>query len=163
MINDEDDYVCERTFAPWFDMEAHMRENNIELFSLESKEEVKNFDILGFTLQYELSYTNILNMLDLASIPIYSKDRDERYPIVIAGGPCAFNPEPLSDFIDLFLIGEGEEATLEILELYKKHKESGFKKENFLYEAAKSIEGVYVPSFYEVGYNQDNTISFRKT
>jgi len=163
LINDEDDYVCERTFAPWFDMEAHMRENNIELFSLESKEEVKNFDILGFTLQYELSYTNILNMLDLASIPIYSKDRDERYPIVIAGGPCAFNPEPLSDFIDLFLIGEGEEATLEILELYKKHKESGFKKENFLYEAAKSIEGVYVPSFYEVGYNQDNTISFRKT
>lgn len=161
LINDQKDFVCERTFAPWFDMEDQMRKNNIELFTLESKEEVKNFDILGFTLQYELSYTNILNMMDLANIPIFSKDRDETYPIVIAGGPCAFNPEPLADFIDLFLIGEGEEATLELLELYKKHKEKGFVKKEFLYDAATNVEGVYVPAFYDVIYNEDMTISKR--
>ncbi len=161
LINDQKDFVCERTFAPWFDMEDQMRKNNIELFTLESKEEVKKFDILGFTLQYELSYTNILNMMDLANIPIFSKDRDETYPIVIAGGPCAFNPEPLADFIDLFLIGEGEEATLELLELYKKHKEKGFVKKEFLYDAATNVEGVYVPAFYDVIYNEDMTISKR--
>ncbi|TJX62519.1 TIGR03960 family B12-binding radical SAM protein [Soehngenia saccharolytica] len=161
LINDQKDFVCERTFAPWFDMEDQMRKNNIELFTLESKEEVKNFDILGFTLQYELSYTNILNMMDLANIPIFSKNRDETYPIVIAGGPCAFNPEPLADFIDLFLIGEGEEATLELLELYKKHKEKGFVKKEFLYDAATNVEGVYVPAFYDVIYNEDMTISKR--
>lgn len=161
LINDQQDFVCERTFAPWFDMEYQMRDKNIELYTLESKEEVRNFDIVGFTLQYELSYTNLLNMLDLAKIPILSKDRDETFPIVIAGGPCAFNPEPLADFIDLFLIGEGEEATLELLELYKKHKEGDFNKKEFLYDAATKIEGIYVPSFYEIFYNKDNTISKR--
>lgn len=157
LINDEDDFACERVFAPWIDMEEEMRKEKLPLFTLESKEEVKNFDFLGFTLQYEMSYTNILNILDLSNIPLLSKDRTDDDPIVIAGGPCAYNPEPIADFIDLFVIGEGEEVTLEILNIYKKHKENNWDKEEFLKEVAK-LQGIYVPKFYDVIYNDDGTI-----
>lgn len=158
LINNESNYACERVFAPWIDMEEEMRKEGMPLFSLENKEEVKKFDFLGFTLQYEMSYTNILNILDLSGIPFKSKDRDNSYPIIIAGGPCAYNPEPLAEFFDLFVIGEGEEVTLELLKLYEKHKKSYFNKEEFLFDAAQ-IEGIYVPSFYEVKYNDDGTIN----
>lgn len=156
LINSEDDFVCERVFAPWIDMENEMRNIGLPLFTLESKEEVKNFDIVGFTLQYEMSYTNILNILDLSNIPLRSKDRDESHPLIIAGGPCAYNPEPLAEFIDFFVIGEGEEVTLEVLNLYKKHKDN-YNKEQFLKEVV-NIEGVYVPKFYDVSYNEDGTL-----
>lgn len=157
LINKEEDFACERVFAPWVDMEEEMRKENLPLFTLESKEEVKNFDFLGFTLQYEMSYTNILNILDLAGIPLLSKERKDGDPLVIAGGPCAYNPEPLADFIDFFVIGEGEEVILEILNLYKEHKEKKGSRDGFL-EKVAAIEGVYVPRFYEVLYNDDNTI-----
>lgn len=157
LINEQEDYVCERVFSPWLDMEELMRKENLPLYSLESKEEVKNFDFLGFTLQYEMSYTNILNILDLSDIPLLSKDRNEEHPIVIAGGPCAYNPEPLADFIDVFVIGEGEEVVLEMLELYKEHKNNSWNKEEYLKDLSK-IEGIYVPKFYEVEYKKDNTI-----
>lgn len=157
LINKEEDFACERVFAPWVDMEEEMRKENLPLFTLESKEEVKNFDFLGFTLQYEMSYTNILNILDLAGIPLLSKERKDGDPLVIAGGPCAYNPEPLADFIDFFVIGEGEEVILEILNLYKEHKEKKGTRDGFL-EKVAAIEGVYVPRFYEVLYNDDNTI-----
>lgn len=157
LINKEEDFACERVFAPWVDMEEEMRKENLPLFTLESKEEVKNFDFLGFTLQYEMSYTNILNILDLAGIPLLSKERKDGDPLVIAGGPCAYNPEPLADFIDFFVIGEGEEVILEILNLYKEHKEKKGSRDGFLGKVA-AIEGVYVPRFYEVLYNDDNTI-----
>lgn len=158
LINKEDKYACERVFSPWIDMEVEMRKEGIELFTLENKEEVKNFDILGFTLQYEMSYTNILNILDLSGIPFESKDRDENNPIIIAGGPCAYNPEPIADFIDIFVIGEGEEVTLELIRLYEEHKKINFNKEKFLFDASQ-IEGIYVPSFYSVNYNDDGTIN----
>ncbi len=153
------DYVwCERVFAPWVDFEEVMREKNIPLFALESHDPVKDFDIIGFTLQYELSYTNLLNMLDLAGIPLYSKDRTELKNLVVAGGPCACNPEPIADFVDLFFLGEGEEVDMEVMELYREFKKKGGTKKDFLLEAAK-IEGVYVPSLYDVSYNDDNTIN----
>ena len=158
LINKEDKYACERVFSPWIDMEVEMRKEGIELFTLENKEEVKNFDILGFTLQYEMSYSNILNILDLSGIPFESKDRDENNPIIIAGGPCAYNPEPIADFIDIFVIGEGEEVTLELIRLYEEHKKINFNKEKFLFDASQ-IEGIYVPSFYSVNYNDDGTIN----
>lgn len=157
LINNEENYACERVFAPWTDMEEQMRKEGIPLFTLESKEEVRNFDFLGFTLQYEMSYTNILNMLNLSNIPFKSKDRDDSFPIIIAGGPCAYNPEPLADFFDLFVIGEGEEVILELLELYKNMKKTCLNKEEYLRQAAK-IEGIYVPRFYDVTYNDDGTI-----
>ena len=160
LINDKKDYLCERVFCPWTDMELAMREENLPLYSLESKEEIINFDFLGFTLQYEMSYTNILNMLDLAHIPFLSKDRDDSYPIVIGGGPCAFNPEPVADFFDLFLIGEGEEKILEIMDIYKDYKEKGYDKDEFLKNMA-SLDGVYVPKFYTIDYNEDGTIKHR--
>ena len=160
LINNEDDFACERVFAPWVDMEEEMRDIGLPLFTLESKEEVINFDILGFTLQYEMSYTNILNILDLSNIPLLSKDRDENYPIIIAGGPCAYNPEPLADFIDFFVIGEGEEVVLEVLNLYKEHK-ANYIKDIFLEDVAK-IEGIYVPKFYDVSYNDDGTLKSMK-
>lgn len=163
LINDKEDYVCERAFAPWVDMEREMRSKNIPLFTLENKEEVKNFDFLGFTLQYEMSYTNIINMLDLGQIPIFASLRTEKDPLVIAGGPCAYNPEPLADFIDIFIIGEGEEVTLELLDLYKAHKEGNYKREDFLLDVAENIQGAYVPKFYEVSYNKDGTIRERLT
>lgn len=157
LINERKDTWCERCFTPWFDMQEQLKTNDIPLFALESKDSLKDFDFLGFTLQYELSYTNILNMLDLAEIPFYAKDRDENYPLVIAGGPCAVNPEPIADFFDLFTIGESEEVINELLDLYAAHKKKGYNKSEFLKKCA-SIEGVYVPSLYKVQYNEDNTI-----
>ncbi len=155
----EKDYIwCERVFSVWPDMEKVMRENNIKLYGLESKDPITNFDFIGFTLQYELSYTNVLNMLDLAGIPLLSKDRHNLSQIVVAGGPCSVNPEPLADFIDIFFIGEGEEVDLEVIELYRECKKSGKNKNEFLKLAAK-IEGVYVPALYDVFYNDDGTIS----
>lgn len=161
LINSQDTFWCERVFAPWVDMEQIMRENNIPLYCLESKDELKEFDFIGFTLQYEMSYTNILNMLDLAGIPIRSKDRDDSMPLIVAGGPCAANPEPLCDVIDFFIIGEGEEVTLEYLKLYEEEKKKGFDKESFLEKVAQ-IEGIYVPKFYEEVYNEDGTVKERK-
>lgn len=161
LINDQEDYVCERVFSPWIDMEEEMRKEKLPLYTLESKEEIKNFDFIGFTLQYEMSYTNILNILDLGNIPLLSTDRSEEDPLVIAGGPCAYNPEPIADFIDFFIIGEGEEVTLEVLDLYKTHKAKGGDRKSFLKEVAK-LESIYVPSFYEIEYNDDNTIKEMK-
>lgn len=157
LVNERKDAWCERVFAPCEDMEEEMRKNNVPLFALESGDELKCFDMIGFTLQYELSYTNILNMLDLAGIPVKSKDREALTPLIVAGGPCACNPEPIADFIDLFMPGEGEEVTNELIDLLIHHKEKGSTKLEFLREAAK-IEGVYVPCFYDVSYNQDGTI-----
>ncbi|NLN65417.1 MAG: TIGR03960 family B12-binding radical SAM protein [Clostridiaceae bacterium] len=152
------DTYCERVFAPWVDMEDVMREKGIPLFALETKDAVKDFDLLGFTLQYEMSYTNILNMLDLAGIPILAEERTIADPFVIAGGPCACNPEPMADFIDLFAIGEGEEVILEIIDVYREWKQKGSSREDFL-KAAAMIPGVYVPSLYDVSYHPDNTIA----
>ena len=158
-IMNEKKYIwCERVFAPWVDMEQKMRENKIPLFALESGDSIKDFDFIGFTLQYELSFTNILNMLDLAGVPLKSCDRNEFMPLVVAGGPCACNPEPLADFIDLFFLGEGEEVDLEVIELYRKYRKEKRTKAEFLQAAAK-IEGVYVPSLYSVAYNKDKTIA----
>ncbi|MBQ3564397.1 MAG: TIGR03960 family B12-binding radical SAM protein [Clostridia bacterium] len=148
---------CERVFAPWEDMETEMRKNNIPLFALESGDKLSDFDIIGFTIPYEMCYTNILNCLDLGGIPLRSNERKDLSPIVIAGGPCTCNPEPLADFIDIFSLGEGEELTLEIMELYRKHKKLGSDKMTFLREAAK-LDGVYVPAFYDAEYNDDGTI-----
>jgi len=155
-INLRNDTYCERVFSPWPDMEELMRENNIPLFTLETKDSLSDFDILGFTLQYEMSYTNILNMLDMAGIPLTTGERGEDFPIVMAGGPCAYNPEPLYDIIDFFEIGEGEEIMNEVLDVYKEFKGKNSKKE-FLREISK-IEGIYVPSLYDVTYNEDGTI-----
>ena len=155
-INQRSDTYCERTFAPWPDMEEQMRKNNIQLFTLETKDSLKEFDILGFTLQYEMSYTNILNMLDMSGISIRASERGEDEPIVMAGGPCAYNPEPLYDIVDFFEIGEGEEMMNDVLDVYNKYKDNWNKKE-FLREISK-IQGIYVPSLYDVVYNEDNTI-----
>lgn len=156
-FNARDDIWCERVFAPWTDFEEVMRENNIPLFALESRDAIKDFDIIGFTMQYEMSYTNVLNMLDLAGIPLKSADRPDLSPLVVAGGPCVCNPEPIADFIDLFFLGEGEEVDLELIDLYKEYKKNGGSKADFLKAAAK-IDGVYVPSLYDVKYNEDGTI-----
>lgn len=156
-INLREDTYCERTFAPWPDMEALMRDKNIPLFTLETKDSLNDFDILGFTLQYEMSYTNMLNMLDMCNIPLRTSERGEDYPIIMAGGPCAYNPEPLYDVVDFFEIGEGEEIMNDVLDVYKQFKKENKSKAEFLREIAK-IEGVYVPSLYEVTYNEDNTI-----
>lgn len=157
LVNEREDAWCERVFAPWVDMEEEMRRNNVPLFALESGDSLSEFDMIGFTLQYELSYTNILNMLDLGGISVKSKDRKSLTPLVVAGGPCACNPEPIADFIDLFMLGEGEEVTNELIDLLEKHKEMGSDKYEFLCEAAK-IQGVYVPSLYDVSYNADGTV-----
>ena len=156
-FNSYDHIWCERVFAPWIDFEEIMRANDIPLFSLESQDPVNEFDIIGFTLQYELSYSNILNMLDLARIPLKSKDRKDIKNIVVAGGPCACNPEPLADFVDVFFLGEGEEVDLEFIELYREYKKNGKSKEEFLVAASK-IPGCYVPSLYDVDYNNDGTV-----
>ncbi len=158
-LNREKDIWCERVYDPWVDMQEKMKENNLLLWAHESKDYVKDFDFLGFTLQYEMSYTNVLNMLELSGIPLRSCDRGEEFPIVIGGGPCAYNPEPVADFFDMFNIGEGESLLVEIVRLYIKMKDEGrYTKADFLYEAAKTIPGVYVPSLYDVEYNQDGTI-----
>lgn len=161
LLNSIDNIWCERVFAPWTDMEQVMRENNIHLYGLESKDELKEFDIIGFTLQYEMSYTNILNMLNLADIPIKAKDRVGNMPLVIAGGPCAYNPEPLCDIIDLFTVGETEEMLPILMKLYEEEKDKGWNKDSFL-ERAAQLEGIYVPKFYDVIYNENKTIKERK-
>jgi radical SAM family uncharacterized protein len=157
LLNDQEDIFCERVFAPWPDMEEEMRKDGIKLFGLESRDYIQYFDFVGFTLQYEMSYTNIINMLDLAGIPIRTEDRNEQHPFIVAGGPCAYNPEPLSEVIDFFMIGEGEEVILEVMEEYRKWKAAKGGREEFLM-AVSQIRGVYVPSFYDVEYNEDNTI-----
>ena len=150
-------FWCERVFAPWVDMEEEMRREDIPLYALESGDPVRDFDFIGFTLQYELSYTNVLNMLELAGIPLRSKDRTELRNIVVGGGPCACNPEPLADFFDIFFLGDGEEVDIEVMELYRQCKKEGKSKLAFLEQAAQ-IQGVYVPAFYDVTYNEDGTV-----
>lgn len=157
-LNDREDTFCERVFAPWSDMEEEMRKRGMRLFALESGDEITHFDMLGFTLQYELCYSNIVNMLNLAEIPVLAENRSEDYPIICAGGPCAYNVEPVADIFDFVMLGEGEESIHEVVEAYKNWKKSGKKnKRDYLREIAK-IEGVYIPSFYDVEYNEDNTI-----
>jgi radical SAM family uncharacterized protein len=157
LVNERDDAWCERVFAPDIDMEKQMRDNNVPLFALESGDYIKDFDMIGFTLQYELCYTNVLNMLDLAGVPIWSKDRTELTPIVCVGGPCTCNPEPIADFCDIVFLGEGEESTNEVLDLLKECKKLGATKQEFLLKA-KDINGIYVPSFYQDSYNEDGTL-----
>lgn len=157
MFNKFEDTWCERVYSPWLDLDKIMRERNIPLFALESQEPVKNFDFLGITLQYEMCYTNILQILDLSKIPFLSKDRTEEDPIVIGGGPCSYNPEPIADFFDMFYIGEGETKYREILDLYKVNKQNGGSRLDFLLQVAK-IQGIYVPSLYKTTYKEDNTI-----
>ncbi len=156
-FNNEPDVWCERVFSPDTDMETLMREHHIPLFGLESRDAIRDFDFIGFTVQYELCYTAMLNMLDLAGVPLRAADRDESYPLVVAGGPCVCNPEPLADFVDIFFLGEGEEVDLEVINLYKQHKKNGYSKKAFL-RACADIEGVYVPSLYEPSYHEDGTI-----
>ena len=157
-LNRDKDIWCERFYAPWTDMQKKMREYNIPLTSMESGDALSDFDLVGFSLQYELCYTTVLAMLKLADIPIFSKDRKEDAPIIIGGGPCVYNSEPVADFFDLINVGEGEEMLLEISRLYIDMKDSGaYTREAFLREAAK-IEGIYVPAFYDVSYNADGTI-----
>ena len=158
VMNEMDGVWCQRVFAPWGDMEAAMRQNNLHLWALESKQPVKDFDMIAFTVGYEMCYSNILNMLDLAGIPLYANQRSGLKNIVFAGGVCAFNPEPLADFVDFFSLGEGEESTVEIVSLYDRAKADGWSKELFLLEVSK-IPGVYVPSFYRHEYNEDGTLA----
>ncbi len=158
VMNRMDGVWCQRVFAPWSDMESAMRQHGLPLWALESRTPVKDFDMIAFTIGYEMSYSNILNMLDLAGIPLFAKDRRELKNIVFAGGVCAFNPEPLTDFIDFFSLGEGEDITEEIVSLYDRAKAEGWTKDTFLREVSK-IPGVYVPSFYEHRYNADGTLA----
>ena len=158
MLNERDDIWCERVFSPWSDLHKVLKEKCIPLFALESQDPIKDFDFLGITLQYEMAYTNVLQILDLSDIPIYSKDRDESDPFVIGGGPCTYNPEPLADFFDLFYIGEGECVYYELMDVYKDCKNRGLSRSEFLIAAAK-VPGIYVPSLYNVSYNDDGTIN----
>ncbi len=158
LLNSREDTRCERVFAPWTDMEEVMRREDIPLYGLESGEPIKDFDFIGFTLQYELCYTNVLNMLDLAGLPVKAGQRTGLTPIVMGGGPCACNPEPLAEFFDLFVLGEGEEVNVQLLELLKTHKKMNSSKKEFLLAACK-IPGVYVPSLYRAEYHQDGRLS----
>ena len=158
MLNRFDDVWCERVYSPWVDLDAIMRRENIPLFALESQEPIKDFDFLGITIQYEMCYTNILQVLDLAGIPLLAKQRGEDVPIVIGGGPCAYNPEPIADFFDLFYIGEGETQYRNLLDLYQENRKNGKSRRDFLLEAAK-LPGMYVPAFYEPSYHEDGTIA----
>ena len=157
LVNEREDAWCERVFAPDIDMEEQMRKHNVPLFALESGDYIKDFDMIGFTLMYELCYTNVLNMLDLAGIPLFSKDRTEFAPIICVGGPCACNPEPIADFVDIVFLGDGEESTNAVIDLLKECKKKGASKQEFLLKA-KDITGVYVPSFYKDSYNDDGTL-----
>jgi len=159
LLNQQPDILAERVFAPWVDMEVEMRRKEIPLFTLESKRPVKDFDILGFSLGYELTYTNVLNMLDLAGIPVLAADRGDSLPLVIAGGGCTLNPEPMGDFIDLFVVGEGEEVVIELLEAFRKWKKKGTGSKQELLREAAQIPGIYVPSFYRVDYHPDDTVA----
>ncbi len=157
LLNQRDDTLAERIYAPWVDMEARMREHRLPLFSLENCRALSDFDLVGFTLQYELSYTNILNMLALGGIPLLAAERSLGDPFVVGGGPCVFNPEPVAPFFDLFVIGDGEEAVSELVDVYREWKMDGANREEFLLKAA-AIPGVYVPSFYDVEYYADGTV-----
>ena len=157
MFNRRDDVWCERVYSPWVDLDKVMREEKIPLFTLESQDPVRDFDFLGITIQYEMCYTNILQVLDLACIPLHAKDRTEEDPIVIGGGPCAYNPEPIAEFFDMFYIGEGETVYDELLDTYKENKKNGGSRMNFL-EKACQIDGIYVPMFYDVTYHEGGTI-----
>lgn len=157
MLNQREDTYCERLYSPWMDLDAMMRERHIPLFALESQDAVKDFDFLAMTLQYEMCYTNVLQILDLSQIPLSSKDRTLEHPFVIGGGPCAYNPEPLAEFFDIFYIGEGETVYNELMDSYKIWKKKGGTRKEFLVEAAK-IPGLYVPSLYGVTYHEDGTI-----
>ncbi len=159
LLNDRPDILAERAYAPWLDMEAKMREAGIPLFSLESKRPLSDFDIIGFSLGYELTYTNVLNMLDLAGIPTHVVQRDESHPLIIAGGSCALNAEPMAEFIDLFVLGEGEEVILELVDCFRRWKAEATRDKQVLLEALSRIEGVYVPSLYRVNYQDNGTIS----
>ena len=161
MFNQREDVYCERVFSPWPDLHKIMKEQQIPLFALETQDAVKDFDFLGITIQYEMCYTNILQILDLAQIPFYAKNRDWDVPVVIGGGPCTYNPEPLADFFDLFYIGEGEIQYDQLFALYKVCRKNGSSRAEFLHEAAK-IPGMYVPSLYEVSYKEDGTIEEMK-
>ena len=157
MFNQWEDTYCERVYSPWPDLDKIMREKHIPLFALESQQPIKEFDFLGITLQYEMCYTNILQVLDLSGIPLYTKDRTIEDPFVVCGGPCTYNPEPIADFFDLVYIGEGETSYRELLDKYKEWKKSGKSRREFL-EIAATVDGIYVPSLYDVTYNQDGTI-----
>ena len=158
MFNRREDTWCERVYSPWLDLDKVLREKNIPLFALESQDPVRDFDFLGITIQFEMCYTNILQILDLSHIPLHAADRTEADPIVIGGGPCAYNPEPLAEFFDIFYIGEGETIYDELLDTYKAWKKSGGSRKDFLRQAAR-IEGLYVPQFYDATYNEDGTIA----
>ena len=157
MFNRRDDVWCERVYSPWVDLDKVLREEKIPLFALESQDPVRDFDFLGITIQYEMCYTNILQVLDLSGIPLHAKDRTEEDPIVIGGGPCAYNPEPIAEFFDMFYIGEGETVYDELLDTYKENKKNGGSRMDFL-EKACQIDGIYVPMFYDVTYHEDGTI-----
>ena len=161
IMNEMDGVWCERVFAPWSDMEEAMRANSLPLWALESQDPVKDFDMIAFTIGYEMSYTNILNMLRLSNVPLYAAERKGLKNIVFAGGVCAFNPEPLADFVDFFALGEGEDITVEIVALYDRAKAEDWSKEKFLLEVSK-LEGVYVPSYYEPEYNENGTLAHIK-
>ena len=161
MLNSFEDVWCERVYSPWVDLDRIMREKHIPLFALESQDPIKEFDFLGITIQYEMCYTNILQVLDLSGIPLLAKDRTGKDPIVIGGGPCTYNPEPIADFFDIFYIGEGEPRYRELIDLYKECKKKGLSRQDFLRKAA-CIPGMYVPSLYEVTYHEDGTIAERK-
>ena len=158
MFNRREDVWCERVYSPWIDLDKIMREEKIPLFALESQDPIKDFDFLGITIQYEMCYTNILQILDLSGIPLFAADRTSEDPIVIGGGPCTYNPEPLADFFDIFYIGEGETVYDQLLDAYKANKISGGSRTEFLEKAAQ-IEGLYVPAFYDVTYHEDGTIA----
>ena len=158
VMNEEKDIWCERCYAPWGDMEDEMRREGLLLYGLESGDPIADFDIIGFSLGYEMAYTNVLNMLDLAGLPIRGAERKELTPLIVAGGTCCYNPEPLSPFVDLFVLGEGEEVTLEYIRLYQQAKQEGWSKEEFLLEAAK-IPGIYVPTLYDVTYHKDGRVA----
>ena len=157
MFNRREDTYCERVYSPWTDLDKIMREEQIPLFALESQDPVKDFDFLGITLQYEMSYTNILQVLDLSQIPLHAADRTWEHPIVIGGGPCSYNPEPIAEVFDMFYIGEGEVVYAQLIETYKESKKRGDSREQFL-KAAAQIKGIYVPSLYDVEYNEDGTL-----
>lgn len=158
VMNEEKDIWCERCYAPWGDMEEEMRREGLLLYGLESGDPIADFDIIGFSLGYEMAYTNVLNMLDLAGLPIRSAERSDFAPLIVAGGTCCYNPEPLTPFVDMFVLGEGEEVTLEYIRLYQQAKQEGWSKEEFLLEAAR-IPGIYVPSLYDVTYHEDGRVA----
>ena len=158
VMNEEPGVWCERSFAPWGDMEDEMRKVGLPLYALESGDPLDRFDIIGFSLGYEMAYSNVLNMLDLAGLPLRNADRPELAPLVVAGGTCCYNPEPLAPFMDLFVLGEGEEVTLEYIRLFRQARDEGWDKPRFLREASH-IPGIYVPSLYDVTYHEDGTVA----